>query len=251
MTLVLMISGGRHGRIHDPFLIFTHKSRSYPIRGLPDNTLGCDLPCVIEFPCDLASGVSYRTQGKGWMDKKMFTEWLKEPRAFSGNARHLSHLFLDNCSSHAVDEEGEDVLERKNIVLHHLPKNATDLCQPLDSFVLKVFKDCWKQKWNRKKWDLIGANSSNGNTSSGKEWSGKKLSNPGKRFFLELAAEVAREINARRDESGMSFAQKAMVRCGLGLDASGEWTKSMLFPHLRDIIDAYPAQFDGQLPCVD
>ena len=180
----------------------------------------------------------------------MFVEWLKEPRAISGDGRQLSHLFVDNCSSHVVDDEGQDVLDRKNILLHHLPKNATDLCQPLDSFVLKVFKDCWRQKWNNKKWDLITTNSFSDDVSSRNGWSGK-LTNPGKRFFLELAAEVTREINTRRDDSGMSLAQKAMVRCGLGVDSSGQWTKSMLFPHLSAIIDAYPAQFDGELPCAD
>lgn len=158
--------------------------------------------------------------------------------------------FFDNCTSHVVDDEGVDVLESKNIHLHHLPKNSTDICQPLDSFVLKVFKDCWKRRWNEKKWDLIVANNFSDNSSSANGWSGK-LNNPGKRFFLELAADVVREVNARRDDSGMTLAHKAMVRCGLGLDSTGQWTTEMLYPHLRDIVEAYPDHFRGQIPSVD
>ena len=112
---------------------------------------------------------------------------------------------------------------------------------------MKVIKDCWKSKWMQKKTTLIQENSFSNNSSSKGGWSGK-LTNPGKRFFLQLAADVVREVNCRRDNEGMSLAHKAMVRCGLGLDASGQWNVGMLYPHLRDIIQSYPRQFDGALP---
>ena len=50
-------------------------------------------------------------------------------------------------------------------------------------------------------------------------WSGK-LKNPGKRFFLELAAKLVRKVNEMRDAAGLSYARRAMIRCGLSLDVS-------------------------------
>ena len=68
ITLALMITGGSQGHIHTPFLIFTNSQRSYPIRGLRDNV----------------HGVAYRSQAKGWMDRKIFQEWLGDERILSG-----------------------------------------------------------------------------------------------------------------------------------------------------------------------
>ena len=52
-------------------------------------------------------------------------------------------------------------------------------------------------------------------------WSGK-LKNPGKRFFLELAAEAVRKINEMRDAAGISYARK-------------EWFVVAFFSTSRDV----------------
>ena len=97
-------------------------------------------------------GVSYRTGPKGWMDKRVFVQWLSEPRAVRPDQqRRTRHIFLDNCGGHNYTGESEDMLERKIFALHHLPANATDLCQPADSFVISKIKDSWTEKWNKKK----------------------------------------------------------------------------------------------------
>ena len=52
-------------------------------------------------------------------------------------------------------------------------------------------------------------------------WSGK-LQNSFKRFFLQLAADSVRDVNLQRDVKGLFFARKAMIRCGLALDVTGQ-----------------------------
>ena len=52
-------------------------------------------------------------------------------------------------------------------------------------------------------------------------WSGK-LQNPGKWFFLQLVADSVRGVNLQRDANGLTFARKAMIRCGLALDVTGQ-----------------------------
>ena len=54
-----------------------------------------------------------------------------------------------------------------------------------------------------------------------------------------------RAVNSMKDKDGVSYARKAMIRCGLGLDLDGEWQESQLFPELQMIINNHRAHFDG------
>ena len=47
------------------------------------------------------------------------------------------------------------------------------------------------------------------------------------------------------DKNGVSYARKAMIRCGLGLNPDGGWQESRLFPELQISINIYRANFDG------
>ena len=85
MTVVLRVTGGQYSRLAAPFFIFKNRNENYPIAGTPDNFLG----------------TSYRSQRNGWMDSRLFVQYLKEPRAITSlpNMRHRT-LFVDNCSGH-------------------------------------------------------------------------------------------------------------------------------------------------------
>jgi len=48
------------------------------------------------------------------------------------------------------------------------------------------------------------------------------LQNLEKSFFLRMAAEATRRVNEQRDQTGLTYACKAMIRCGLSLDITGE-----------------------------
>jgi hypothetical protein len=51
-----------------------------------------------------------------------------------------------------------------------------------------------------------------------------KLTNPVKRFFLQLAADTVEDVNKEVDCNNMSYARKAMIRCGMTLDVDGSWS---------------------------
>jgi hypothetical protein len=41
-----------------------------------------------------------------------------------------------------------------------------------------------------------------------------------------MATEAVRRVNEQRDQTGLTYARKAMIRCGLSLDITGEWHKN-------------------------
>ncbi|KAE8966437.1 hypothetical protein PR001_g28407, partial [Phytophthora rubi] len=148
------------------------------------------------------------------------------------------------------ESECEEELQRLNARLRYLPPNATDLCQPADSFVIAKIKDVWSQMWNDKKIELIEDNEWQNKVRKDGSYSGK-LKNPGKRFFLDLAATAVKEVNAKRDQNGINYARKAMMRCGLSLSVDGTWRTTQLFPHLLEIIKKYPEEFAGKASTTD
>jgi hypothetical protein len=76
-------------------------------------------------------------------------------------------------------------------------------------------------------------------------WSGK-LRNPGKPYFLSLAAAAVRDVNEELDAYGMTYARKSMMRYGLSTDQDGVWRCEQLFPELQEIILQYPNHFHGK-----
>ncbi|DBA02287.1 TPA: hypothetical protein N0F65_006162 [Lagenidium giganteum] len=88
------------------------------------------------------------------------------------------------------------------------------------------------RKWNAKKFELIKDDAwqmtvrKDGTCSD-------KLKNPGKRYFLQLAAECDQELNTKPDKHGFTFARKVMIRCGMSLDVAGKWKVSQLYPQLQ------------------
>ncbi|DAZ98024.1 TPA: hypothetical protein N0F65_004514 [Lagenidium giganteum] len=171
------------------------------------------------------------------MTQRVFREYLTEKRAMRRDPLGREKaIFLDNCSGHIDECECVEELKTLNAKLHLLP--------PADSFVIAKMKDVWQRKWNEKTITLIEDEWWQDKWRKDGKWSGK-LQNPGKYYFLELAAEVIKEVNTKRDKNGLNYAQKAMIRCGMSLGADGKWSTAQLFPHLQEIILKYPASFDS------
>ena len=230
MTMVVRISGGRRSMIEAPMLIFTNENRSYPIRGLPD-----DIP-----------GVTYRTGPKGWIDQTVFPEYFAEPRAFQADVQQRSKVvWVDNCTSHFLTPRLRTILAEKQTSLRYLPPCATHLCQPADTFVISKIKDAWTSRWEAKKIELIQAGAWQNTSRGNGQWSGR-LNNPGKRYFLQLAADSIEAVNQEMDCDNMSYARKAMIRCGMALDVDGTWRINQLFPNLQEIIAKHLQYFQGQ-----
>ena len=185
----------------------------------------------------------HRTGPKGWMDRKIFVEWLRELDDDEFGIRKI--VYLDNCGGHNETPETLDMLRQKNVELRRLPANATDLCQPADSFLIQKIKEEWNDRWNKYKRKLIEDNQYCNKPRSDGAWSGK-LKNPGKQYYLRLADECIKAVNEKTDENGISYARKAMIRCGLAKDITGSWSESQLFQHLQNIINDYREYFDGK-----
>ena len=224
-TMVLRLRGGVGAKLMQPFLIFKNRDRNYPMANLPDNI----------------NGVSYRTQPRAWMDNVVFEEWLREPRAIDRDADNRTrYLYMDNCSGHKQTDNVSNALLSINTEIEFLPRNATHLCQPLDSFIIQKLKCVWRREWEQKRNSLILSN----NWSDGPRSSGKIL-NPGKPYFMNLAVKCVSEVNAMMDHDGIPLVRKAMIRCGLALNTNGCWEIAQLFQHLQDIIQRYPMEFAG------
>ncbi|KAG3124885.1 hypothetical protein PI124_g23107 [Phytophthora idaei] len=153
-------------------------------------------------------------------------------------------IYLDNCSGHLEADEYRAEVDAINSDLKFFSPNATNLCQSADSFVISKIKDAWKVKWNEKKMELIKDNCWQNKIRKDGSWSGK-LQNPGKSFSLQLAAEAVKAVNLQKDKNGMSYARKAMIRCGLSLGIDGAWSVAQLYPHLQDIIKKHHVHFEG------
>lgn len=229
MTMIVRITGGEHALIEVPFMVFTNKNRSYPIRGVPDN-----IP-----------GVCYRSSPKGFVDMKLFAEYFNEPRA--QRCRHYAErtIFLDNYSGHNESSDLLNALEKLKAALRFLPAGTTEYTQPADSFVIQKIKQHWTNAWHQKKMELIRENGWQDKVRADGSWSGA-LKHPGKAWFLKLAAESVRAVNAQRDKNGLTYARKSMIRCGLSKDVDGVWRIEQLFPALQNIIAKHRNHFDGE-----
>jgi hypothetical protein len=114
---------------------------------------------------------------------------------------------------------------------------ATDKIQPCDSFVISKIKDAWMEIWDDYKFKAI-------KDGLWREGSGV-LQNPEKPFFLRMAAEAVRRVNEQRDQTGLTYARKAMIRCGLSLDITGEWHEKQLNRDLQIIIEKHRQYFES------
>ena len=133
-----------------------------------------------------------------------------------------------------------EALQKSSTSLKFLPQNATNLCQPADSFIIQKIKTVWPRMWDKKKLEMITKN----------EWidwrSGSgKLTNPGKTFYLKLSAAVIRDVENEKDSDWVSFIRKAMIGSGMGLNLNGQWEVRQLFSHLQNIVQKYHENFQG------
>jgi hypothetical protein len=60
-----------------------------------------------------------------------------------------------------------------------------------------------------------------------------------------MAVEAVRWVNEQRDQTGLTYARKAMIRCELSLDITGEWHEKQLNRDLQIIIEKHRQRFEG------
>jgi hypothetical protein len=115
------------------------------------------------------------------------------------------------------------VLTEKQTIFKFLPPYYTHLYQPADTFIILKIKDAWTRRWEIKKTKLIQTDAWQNTARGDGHWFGK-LTNPGKRFFLQLAANSIEDVNQQVDCDNISYSRKAMIRCGMALALDGTWS---------------------------
>ncbi len=175
------------------------------------------------------------------MGHVVFAKWLNEPRAVDKDSCGRTRvLLLDNLTGHNETPAVLQSLQRINGKIRKLPKYSTNLCQPLHSFVIQKIKKVWRAAWEKEKLRLI----QDEHWSLGPNGSGK-LKNPGKSYYLKLVAQSVQRVNDMEDTNNISYPRKAMIRCGLALEADGVWRVEQLFPHLQNIVEEHHMNFCG------
>lgn len=111
------------------------------------------------------------------------------------------------------------------------------MIQPCDSFTIQKLKRAWTTHWENHRLD---------STANGK-WKVRsgRLHNPGKPFFLELAALVVREVNQQLDVDGLMYARKAMIMAEMTLNTNDQWEVKQFTPQLQVIIRKRAAVFNA------
>lgn len=191
MKKIFMLGGGSKAPLEILFIIFQNERSSYPIHGVQDNV----------------TGVRYRSGPKGWMSTRIIVEWIPEKPVMSrllGGFQRI--LYVYNTSVHKKTPDDLADFEESNTTLKYLPKNATDLCQPVDSFIILKIKSVWRIILDDNRMEMIR----NGEWVDWKDGSGN-LSNPSKRFYLNLCTAVVREVINSRDADGFLYCRKAMI----------------------------------------
>ena len=64
---------------------------------------------------------------------------------------------------------------------------------------------------------------------------------------MRLAAAVVRDVNAKRDEEGLTFALKSMILTGMAMKTNGVLKEGQLAPELQKIIQKHRSHFEGEI----
>lgn len=123
-------------------------------------------------------------------------------------------LFIDDCSSHTLYEGVLNVSQSIHVTFCYSPDIITDLVQPCKFFVIQKLGKAWRKRWAEEQRGLIEENALT---------DGGRLPNSGKSYFLQLAVDFIRDLNAELDQNGLTYARKAMILCGMDLNTREVW----------------------------
>jgi hypothetical protein len=125
----------------------------------------------------------------------IFSQYFNDLIAYQGDRfNHRKQVWIDNSSTHNPSEQLQRVLYAKNIELCYLPTCSTNLCQPVDQFIIAKIKDAWTRQWESKKTELIREQQWQ-NDPHGRRGFYGKLKNLGKPYFLSLVAVAVQDMN--------------------------------------------------------
>ena len=84
--------------------------------------------------------IDYYNQKNTWMNSSIFRKIVFKLNDKMKKQNRKILLFLDNCSSHFINEE------LSNVKLIYFPSNSTSVLQPLDLGIIKCLKTNYRKK---------------------------------------------------------------------------------------------------------
>lgn len=223
ISVITRIISGQHARVEVPLVIFADPDRSYPLKDFADT-----LP-----------GACYRTSPAAAFDGQVFLQWLRDSRTMSRSPDGCTkHLFVDGNCGFGEDVEIQVCLRSLNIELHRMPLSVTNFLQPGRCIIIPEMRKMWKRHL-----DSYVAERDEKNISAS---AGVPAHQVPKKFYLQLAASVVRELNNVNGNDTVPLARKAMIRTGLSQNINGVWEVSQLSDELREIIVKHRSHFEGE-----
>lgn len=223
-SIAMRISGGPKAKIETPFVVFQNVNSSYPINGIPDNT----------------EGVTYRSNPRGYMNQNLFAAYFRNTRIIQPLPdNRIRKIWIDSPRVHNETPNLLQSLQPIRTELKRFMSNATTLSQPLDQYLLRIFKAEWRKRWEMKRAELAISETY---TSTG------RLTNPGKLFFLQLVKDVVTDLNQRRTDRGITLARESLICTGIAPDIDGIWKVSQLTKELQSIVNEHLDNFNGLNP---
>lgn len=145
----------------------------------------------------IVEDITYHQSSKGWMDKAIFSEWLRLAMIFKPLPNFRKHIFYaENFSVHKLTPEVVDAcFQRSCTELQFTPECTTYFVQTADFFGISTIKDDWRNRWDVRPLYMI-RNKMWVNRRSG---SGR-LVNPDKRYFLKLASDAVHAVGRQRGQ---------------------------------------------------
>ena len=89
-------------------------------------------------------------QDKSWVDKYLFTKWLKDIWFvnYSFKKRENTVLIFVQSKTHFTDDL-EEIFDKYNFKYILIPKGSTSINQPLDKSINKPLKDKFQNEYNK------------------------------------------------------------------------------------------------------
>lgn len=68
---------------------------------------------------------------------------------------------------------------------------------------------------------------------------------------MSLDAQVSREVNQQRDENGLTYVRKTIIRTRMALNVNRQWQVDQLSPGLQGIVNKHRGVFEDRKTIMD
>ena len=128
------------------------------------------------------------------MTSSVFANDRGNARKHKNRGQRKKIMWVENYSGHGQTLAVDAALQELNIEFRFSPAKSTHLVLFADSFILFKIKDGWTKRWDENQ--LMRDKDWQNKVRNDSSWSGT-LQDPGKPFYLQLAADSVWNVNAQ------------------------------------------------------